>query len=159
MYEHKEWYTGSNHSVCFSKIKQITSQYVRNGGKVYIGSDSFISRNKVSFASTICLHGPSLSSRYFFFKESINLDHFINLCARITEEAKRSVEIAEVLLQTTDLNTQNIELHLDISSQDTNNGTSRFSEMLTGYVLAYGLECKIKPNAWAGQTIADKHSK
>ena len=159
MYEHKEWYTGSNRSVCFDEIKQTICKYVDQGGKIYIGSDSFISRNKVSFASTICLYGPPLASRYFFFKENIKLGHFINLVSRISEEAKRSVEIAETLINTTDLSAQNIELHLDISACNKNNGTSRFSEMLTGYVLGYGLDCKIKPNAWAGQTIADKHSK
>ncbi|HCI72420.1 MAG TPA: hypothetical protein DHV30_18225, partial [Balneola sp.] len=103
MYEHKEWYTGSNRSVCFSEIKTTICQYVREGGKIYIGSDSFISRNKVSFASTICLYGPPQSSKYFFFKENIKLGHYINLITRITEEAKRSVEIAEVLLESTDL--------------------------------------------------------
>lgn len=159
MYEHKEWYTGSNRSVCFSEIKTTICQYVKEGGKIYIGSDSFISRNKVSFASTICLYGPPQSSKYFFFKENIKLGHYINLVTRITEEAKRSVEIAEVLLESTDLIPENIELHLDVSPQNSNNGTSRFSEMLTGYVVGYGLKCKVKPNAWAGQTIADKHSK
>ena len=53
----------------------------------------------------------------------------------------------------------NIELHLDVSPFSANNGTSKFSEMLRGYVVGFGLDCKLKPNAWAGQTVADKHSK
>ena len=52
-----------------------------------------------------------------------------------------------------------LELHLDVSPFHARNGTSKFSEMLKGYVQGYGLECKLKPDAWASQTIADKHSK
>ena len=52
-----------------------------------------------------------------------------------------------------------LELHLDISPFSAGNATSRFSDMLKGYVQGYGLNCKIKPNAWASQSIADRHSK
>jgi predicted RNase H-related nuclease YkuK (DUF458 family) len=31
--------------------------------------------------------------------------------------------------------------------------------MLRGYVTGAGFECRVKPNAWASQTVADKHSK
>ena len=55
--------------------------------------------------------------------------------------------------------TAKIELHLDISPAHKNNGTSNISDMLTGYARASGFECKIKPDAWASQSVADKHSK
>ena len=33
------------------------------------------------------------------------------------------------------------------------------TDMLKGYVQGYGVDYRLKPDAWASQTIADKHSK
>jgi predicted RNase H-related nuclease YkuK (DUF458 family) len=52
-----------------------------------------------------------------------------------------------------------IELHLDISPAHKQNGTSQFADMLTGFAKGSGFNVKIKPNAWASQSVADKHSK
>ena len=52
-----------------------------------------------------------------------------------------------------------IELHLDVSPFSAGNATSKFSDMLKGYVQGYGFDFRLKPNAWASQSIADKHSK
>ena len=159
MLQDKNWHTGSNRQIKFEEIKDIILEYVDRGAKIYIGSDSFITQGKVCFASTICLHGPSLGGRYFFFRENLKKSHFLQLVSRITEETRRSVEIAEIIMSECLVDPENIELHLDVSPFQANNGTSRFSEMLRGYVIGFGLDCKLKPNAWAGQTIADKHSK
>lgn len=159
MLQDKNWHTGSNSRIKFEEIKDIVLEYVDRGAKVYIGSDSFITQGKVCFASTICLHGPSLGGRYFFFRENLISGHFLQLVTRITEETRRSVELAEILMSECLIDPENIELHLDVSPFQANNGTSKFSEMLKGYVVGFGLDCKLKPNAWAGQTIADKHSK
>ena len=159
MLQDKNWHTGSNHQIKFDEIKDIILEYIDRGARIYIGSDSFITQGKVCFASTICLHGPSLGGRYFFFRENLKTSHFLQLVSRITEETRRSVEIAEVLMSECMINPKNIELHLDVSPFQAKNGTSRFSEMLRGYVIGFGLDCKLKPTAWAGQTVADKHSK
>lgn len=159
MLEDKEWYTGSGHLLSFKKIKDIILEYLDRGARIYIGSDSFINKNKVCFASTICLHGTNIGGRYFFFREDLESSHFLQLVTRITEETRRSVEIAEILMSECLISPEDIELHLDVSPFQANNSTSRFSEMLKGYVVGFGLECKLKPNAWAGQTVADKHSK
>ena len=159
MLQDKNWHTGSNQPITFEEIKEIVIDYVERGAKVYIGSDSFLTQGKVNFASTICLHARSVGGRYFFFRDKLQSKQFINLVARITEETRRSVEIAEVLMNETSINPDNIELHLHVSPFNANQATSKFSEMLKGYVVGFGLDCKLKPNAWAGQSIADKHSK
>ena len=159
MLQDKNWHTGSNRQIKFDEIKNIVLDYLERGARIYIGSDSFITQGKVCFASTICLHGPSLGGRYFFFRENEKSRHFLQLVTRITEETRRSVEIAEILMSECGIDPSNIELHLDVSPFQARNGTSKFSEMLKGYVIGFGLNCKLKPNAWAGQTIADKHSK
>jgi predicted RNase H-related nuclease YkuK (DUF458 family) len=159
MLEDKNWNTGSNIKITFNEIQKIIKQYIKDGAKIYIGSDSFNSRDKVCFASAICLYGKGLKGRYFFCRENVPDNNFIQLVTRITEETRRSVEIAEILMDSYCISPANIELHLDVSPFNANNGTSKFSEMLKGYVKGYGLDCKLKPDAWAGQTIADKHSK
>ena len=71
--KNKNWHTGSNLPIEFSNIKEIISDYVTKGARIYIGSDSFISQKRVCFASTICLHGPSIGGRYFLESEPSNL--------------------------------------------------------------------------------------
>ena len=159
MLSQKKWHTGLSHEIKFSNIKDIVLDYINKGAKIYIGSDSFISNNKVCFASTICLHGPNLGGRYFFYKEKQNSINYMQLVTRITEETRRSVEIADILMKECDIEPEKIELHLDVSPFSSNQATSKFSEMLKGYVVGFGVNCKLKPNAWAGQTIADRHSK
>ena len=155
----QNWTTGSDKSVDFYEILKIVKLQIENGAKVFIGSDSFITKQKVCFASAICLYGGGDPARYFFFRENLNNKNFEILVSRITEETRRSVEIACLLMEEYGFDPSKLELHLDVSPFSAGNATSRFSDMLKGYVQGYGLNCKIKPNAWASQSIADRHSK
>ena len=154
-----KWYTGSRNKINFKDITNIIKERITKGATVYIGSDSFVSRGKVCFATTICLHGNGTRGRYFFFKENLDPAVYTNLVTRITEETRRSIKVAEILMSNHGVDPTNIEVHLDVSPFSSNNGTSKHSEMLKGYVSGYGLECKLKPFAWASQSVADKHSK
>lgn len=154
-----KWNTGSHTTKTIHEVVEIAKNYISKGAKIFIGSDSFKTNKKITFATAICLYGESSPSRYFFVRENVDKKHFNNLSSRITEEARRSIEIAEYLLAFEKINTNNIEIHLDVSAVNLNNGTSKFSDMLKGYVNGYGLECRIKPNAWASQAVADRHSK
>ena len=155
----KNWSTGSNEPIDFYDILKIIKEYRIKGSKVFIGSDSFISQKKVCFASTICLYGPNAPGRYFFFKEIIPNKQYIALVSRITEETRRSVEIGCLLMDEYGFDPRFIELHLDVSPFSAGNATSKFSDMLKGYVQGYGFDYRLKPDAWASQSIADKHSK
>ena len=81
------------------------------------------------------------------------------LVSRITEETRRSLELACFLMDEYSIDTRLIELHLDVSPFSAGNATSKFSDMLKGYVQGYGFDFRLKPDAWASQSIADKHSK
>ena len=50
MLQNKNWHTGSNRQIKFDEIKKIVLDYIDRGARIYIGSDSFISQNKVCFA-------------------------------------------------------------------------------------------------------------
>jgi len=155
----QNWVTGSDQQIDFYDLLRLIREYVRKGAKIFIGSDSFISKNKVCFASAVCLHGGEENGRYFFYKEFLPKQQFTQLVARITEETRRSVEIACLFMDEYGVDPQNIELHLDVSPFGANNGTSKYSDMLKGYVQGFGVDYRLKPDAWASQTIADKHSK
>ena len=155
----KNWVTGGNKQIDFYDLLRLTRQSILDGCKVFIGSDSFISRDKVCFASAVCLHGGGRGGRYFFFKDFLPKPQYSQIVTRITEETRRSVEIACLFMNEYGIDPQNIELHLDVSPFGANNGTSKYSDMLKGYVQGFGVDYRLKPDAWASQTIADKHSK
>ena len=67
--------------------------------------------------------------------------------------------MAEHLMESHKIKSEDIELHIDVSPFQSKTATSKFSDMLRGYVTGAGFECKLKPDAWASQSVADKHSK
>ena len=155
----QKWSTGSDESIDFYEMLKIIKDYTVKGSKVFIGSDSFITNKKVCFASAVCLYGENTPSRYFFFRENVPRKQYSALVSRITEETRRSVEIGCLLMDEYGFDPQTIELHLDVSPFSAGNATSKFSDMLKGYVQGYGFDYRLKPDAWASQSIADKHSK
>lgn len=154
----KKWISGSGIIHTFDEISNIVSVHSRNN-KIFIGSDSFLTKKRTCFVTAICLLTKDKGGRYFLYKDYLNTGQFNVLSVRITEEVRRSIELAEHFMNTYSILPQDIELHLDVSPFGTKNGTSKFSDMLKGYVQGYGFGCKLKPNAWASQTVADKHSK
>ena len=152
------WFTGSGVETTFSDLVKTLRENTGRGTRVFIGTDSFISKREIRFASAICLHGEGVS-RYFFTRNFEKLSKFKVLISRITEEVRRTVEIADVLYTQEDIDSNQIELHIDVSAFERKTKTSKFAEMLEVYVEGAGYTCKIKPDAWSSQTIADRHSK
>ena len=155
----KNWSTGSGKSKDFAQILNLISNHSQKNKKIFIGSDSFVSRGKVCFVTAVCLLSNKHGNRYFFYKESVPTKYYNILSTRITEEVRRSIELAEICMNESKILPDMIELHLDVSPFTAKEGTSRLSEMLKGYVQGYGFSCKLKPNAWASQSVADRHSK
>jgi predicted RNase H-related nuclease YkuK (DUF458 family) len=153
------WRTPNGKPLTLTEVFEEIKLHARNEGKIYIGTDSFIDKDRCAFATAICLHGASgqRGGKYFFRKVFYKRQNFSSLVQRIMREVQDSIETA--LFISEEVPTAKIELHLDISPAHKNNGTSNISDMLTGYAKASGFECKIKPDAWASQSVADKHSK
>ena len=154
----KNWITGSGVNIDFYEILKLLKEHTTKGSKVFIGTDSFVMNKKVCFATAVCVHLQG-SGRYFFFKDFLPKKHNSALISRITEETKRSIEVGCLLKDEYNFDSSLIELHLDISPKGSDNATAKFSDMLKGYVQGYGFDLRIKPNAWASQSIADRHSK
>jgi predicted RNase H-related nuclease YkuK (DUF458 family) len=155
----KNWSSGSGKSATLNEVSIQISNHSKKNKKIFIGSDSFIYRNKVSYVTAVCLLTEKKGGRYFFYKENVPFRRFSTLATRITEEVRRSIELAEYFMNNFNISPDMIELHLDVSPFAAKEGTSRLSEMLKGYVQGYGFGCKLKPNAWASQSVADRHSK
>ena len=154
----KRWISGSGSVHSFDEVSNLVSLHSHTN-KIFIGSDSFLTKKRTCFVTAVCLITKDKAGRYFLYKDYLKTNQFNILSVRITEEVRRSIELAEYFMNTYNILPQDIELHLDVSPFAAKNGTSKFSEMLRGYVQGYGFGCKLKPNAWASQTVADKHSK
>ena len=154
-----KWDTGKDTEIEFDNVTDIIKEHLSKGAKVFIGTDSFISKSRTNFATAICLYGGDYPSRYFFSRQYVPKNTYKVLVTRITEEVRRSVEMAEYLMENHKIKSEDIELHIDVSPFQSKTATSKFSDMLRGYVTGAGFECKLKPDAWASQSVADKHSK
>ena len=157
--DYKNWSSGSGNSLNLAKVSEEVVSHYNKDKKIFIGSDSFRSSKKICFVTTVCLLTERLGGRYFFYKEYVCPKKYSTLTTRITEEVRRSIELAEHFMENHLVMPSMLELHLDVSPFAAKEGTSKLSEMLKGYVQGYGLSCKLKPNAWASQSVADRHSK
>ena len=154
-----KWVTGSGQIVSFEEIVDIILEHRDNNGKISVGTDSFIKKQDCIFSLAICLYGADGQNggRYFIKRTNIDKRRYPNLLQRILAEVQKSVEFSLKLLEL--IPVLDIEIHLDISDSHKNNGTSKFAEMLTGYAKGAGFNYKIKPDAYAATSVADKHSK
>jgi len=114
-----------------------------------------VSNEVVPFWTTV---GASLGYQYDPFLEHLyNKKQFPELSIRMIKEAEKTINLANHIIDK--VPNAMLELHLDISPQENNEGTSHLANMLVGYVKGSGYECRIKPYAFAAASIADKHSK
>ena len=152
------WHTGSGNRIQFDEILSHINDHCMTGGMVYIGCDSQITRADCVFSTVICLHGAAdqKGGFYFFKREKLRRDDFPTLAVRLLKEVEKSIEMGYKILE---INPNvDIEIHIDTNSKK-NTKTSKFSDMLMGYAMGAGFKCKIKPDAWASNSIVDKHSK
>ena len=50
-----KWFTGSLKNIKFESLIGIVNNHVKSGSKVFIGTDSFVTKGKVIFATSLCL--------------------------------------------------------------------------------------------------------
>lgn len=154
-----KWVSGTNKSIMFADVVADIKNHANINGKVYIGTDSQVIKKECIFSTAICLHGGDNQEggKYYIRKVKFNADKFPSLLSRISSEVEKSIAIAMKILN--DIPKVNIELHLDVSPSEKQEKSSKFADMLIGYAKGVGFECKVKPDAFAATTIADKHTK
>jgi predicted RNase H-related nuclease YkuK (DUF458 family) len=152
------WHTGSGESITVDFIMIEISHHTKKGGLIFIGCDSQVTQNSCTFSTVICLHGAQgqLGGRYFFKREKKSREKFPTMINRLLKEVELSVEMGFRVSE--EFPNADIEIHIDANAKK-NEASGRFSDMLIGYAKGAGFRCKIKPDAWASSSIADKHSK
>tara|TARA_Y100001973_G_C5184918_1_gene327208 strand:- start:298 stop:768 length:471 start_codon:yes stop_codon:yes gene_type:complete len=155
----ERWFSGAGQLVDYDAIMADIKLHSELQGSVYIGTDSHLIKSECVFSTAICLHGAhdQTGGRYYFKKTRFQKSKFPTLLERITSEVQSSIHIAMNVLEVCP--TVDIELHLDVSPASGKEATSRFSDMLVGYARGVGFPCKVKPDAFAATTVADKHTK
>ena len=153
------WYTGEGKEIRFNDILMKIEEHSIAQGVVYVGTDSFLNGNCCTFSTAIVLHGATgqRGGIYYFTKNKAQKHKYDVLITRVTEEVNLSVQMAMKIKFM--YPTACIEVHIDASSPDKKAETSKFSDMLVGYVKGAGFRAKIKPEAFAAASVADKHSK
>ena len=153
------WHSGSGECVPYRDIIKDIKKHSKNNGTVFVGTDSQVVKNQCIFSTAICLHGATdqQGGKYFFKKTKFKKSKYPTLVERITSEVQSSIQIAFEVLRFCPL--LNIEIHVDVSPSNKKEKSSKFADMLIGYAKGVGFECKIKPDAFAATTIADKHTK
>ena len=145
--------------VDFDDIIITLKSHTEQGGKIFIGTDSILSKDHCVFARAICLHGAKDQSggTYFISRKKENSKAFKILVSRMLAEVQRTIDIA--LKISDSCPNSSIELHIDISGSSEQGETGKYADMLTGYARSTGYPFKIKPDSWASSSVADRHSK
>ena len=153
-----QWITGSGYEISFDDLVKIICSHADSGGKIFIGSDSMLRHDTCVFATAICLHGEKTdySGRYFCKKKRYGNTPFSNLQVRISAEVQKSIDIAMRVVEIKP--DADVEIHIDIGASAISK-TRTLVSMLTKWTRGAGFPCKIKPDAWASASIADRHTK
>ena len=67
------WRTPNGKPLTLAQVFDEIKAHVRDEGKVYVGTDSFVDKDRCAFATAICLHGArgQRGGNIFFVKFSI----------------------------------------------------------------------------------------
>jgi uncharacterized protein len=154
---HEQWYDSDGNNLTLCVIIDSMKDYVRKGGKIYVGTDSMLFSANCVYASAICMHNPEMKiAKYFYCKEKDYSGKSRNLKHKITQEVNYSIEIALFLLE--QFPEANIEIHADVGASN-RSATNKFVEFIRGWILGSGFKYQIKPYSWASSSVADWHTK
>ena len=153
-----QWFTGSGKPISLDDMFNEIDEYIKSGGKVFIGTDSQIKADLCIFATAICLHSRKGKKygKYFFNKGAESGIPIKALRMRIMKEVQLSIDIAFIMLEK--YPSADIEVHVDVGTTQ-RSATRKFVDSISGWLKGVGLECKVKPNSWASSSVADNHTK
>lgn len=97
--------------------------------------------------------GMVIASTYYQDFKQANSKELVN--ERMVFEVGKSVEVAYEIAPLLDLYDIKMEIHADINP-DPKHDSNKALQQAVGYILGMGYDFKIKPDAWAASTAADK---
>lgn len=153
----KRWHKASGETISFLEILNMIEKHTWDGGRVYVGCDSQLGSDLCTFATAICLHGgESKTSTYFFLKDRTKNKSMKDLRLRIDAEVSRAMDAVFLIIDS--VPDVQIEMHVDIG-RTVRSKTRKYVDSILGWVNGTGISCKIKPDAWASASVADRHTK
>jgi uncharacterized protein len=154
----KSWKTGSKETISIDDILNILEKVVSSKNhKIIVGSDSVKLGTGFVFTKAICiLNNDYYDRRYFYFREKIKDDSFLDLHKRLLKETSDSIGVAIKIKKR--LSNANIEVHADVNS-DIIHESSRHKNMIMGYITGCGFDVRIKPFSFVASSIADLHTR
>ncbi len=124
--------------------------------QVIVGTDSHPSLGETDFVSAIILRRVGKGGRYFWKRSREGI--YRELTKRIYREAALSFELAKALMEALESHTLldfNFEIHVDVGQ---NGKTRDLVDGVVGMIVGSGFPVKIKPDAYAASSVADKHT-
>ena len=124
--------------------------------KVIIGSDSQV-KSETCFITAVVVHRLGKGARYFYRKRIQR--KIKSLRQKIFYETALSLEVGGRIagyLAVSGLDDLEVEIHIDVGKQGE---TRDLIREVVGMVTGSGFQAKIKPDAYAASSVADKHTK
>lgn len=128
--------------------------------RVYVGCDSKRARKsgEIKYATVIILHhdGKHGGKMWSFIDRERDYGPASNPRMRLVNEAYKAVNIAREIVEV--VGDRHFEVHLDLNTDPKHKSNAAVKEAL-GFVMGMlGFDAKLKPEAWASSTAADKLS-
>ena len=154
------WKTGQKKLTTFNDIIEILSNVANDKDhKIIIGSDSVKLGSLWIFTKAIAVINPTTGfydRRYFYLREEVKDKSYRDLSKRLLKETSDSIKIAMDIQK--DVSRVNIEIHADVNEEAKHN-SSRYKNMISGYITGCGFDVKVKPHSYVGSSIADNHTR
>ena len=154
-----KWKNSKKQIFTQNELIQILKVVAKNKNhKIIVGTDSVKSGEKFVFANAICIINDNsfYDRRFFYNKRKVCDDTYYDLSKRLLRETTESVDIAFNIRQK--INDVNIEIHADVNT-DEQHKSSKYENMIKGYITGCGFECKVKPDSFVASGIADVYTK
>jgi len=161
----RQFYSPTKGTLSFVEVVRDIAAFIEEDPdrryKLIVGTDSEARAGKdVGFVSVIVVHRVGRAGRYFWTRTKT--EKMPSLRQRIYHEAVLSLALAEELTHGVGISLNGylvngkceLEIHVDIGQFGP---TREMIREIVGMVTANGFQCRIKPEAYAASTVADKH--
>lgn len=146
-----DWLTAQGETVNQTTLLDVLGDV---DASVHIGSDSHYIGGEWVFATVVCAYRDGRGGNFFYRRKRLPKSSFRSLYDRLMQEVSYSLEAAE---EVKTMISRDPAIHLDVNWENT--ATAKLMPQLTSYVRAMGYEAKVKPEAWASSSIADKKAR
>lgn len=154
------WKRADSEDTTWEEIKDILTSVCESNHKIIIGSDSQPFRSGVVVVTAICLISSENCHhrRYFYHRKKERHSHKTSLYERLYSETMASIKVAEEVKEIS--SDASIEIHLDVSPENSPHKTSKYANAMMSLVRGYAYsEVEIKPKSWGASAVADKYTK